>query len=88
MLIELFDDSWSNLVLLSEEISIELGVLSTEFVWSSLVVMGLQMSQELRCHMGVIRTGSNGWEHQGSCLFMALSRDQPAGEDNAAEVCK
>ena len=84
MLVKLSNQSWLVLAshILSEEVSVVGGALSTKLVWSSLVVVGTQMAQDSWGHVSMIWARSNGWEQHRTSLLVALSSNEPARKDD------
>ena len=65
MLVKLLYQSWfvGAAHVLSEEILVISCWLSSEFIWSSLVVVCAEMVEHFWSHMSVIWAWSHSWEH-------------------------
>ena len=88
MRVEGFDEHWLSLKILSEEVFVILGILSTKLVRLIFIIVGFQVTDNFRSHMGMIWTWSNARVQHGSHVFVTLSCNQPAREDDEGEVCQ
>ena len=62
MFVEVPDESWLELQILPEEVSVELSILPAKSVWLVLEVVGAEMAEDLRSHMSMILPWSHCWE--------------------------
>ena len=75
MLVEVPHESWLQLQILPEEVSVELSILPAKSVWLILEVVGAEMAEDLWSHMSMICSRSHGWEEHRSHVLVALSCD-------------
>ena len=87
MLVEGVDEHWSSLKVLPEEVPVKLGIFPAKLIRLILIVVSLQVPNNFRSHMGMIRAWSNAREHHRAHILMAFSSDQPAWENDEGEVC-
>ena len=73
-------------VLLAYPVAVEGCVTTTEFVLGFLTVVGFQVGQDSRNHVGVLLSAANRGEHVGASLFLEPSGQAPNGEDDHEEV--
>ena len=73
MFVEVPDESWLELQILPEEVSVELSILPAKSVWLVLEVVGAEMAENLWGHMSVILPWSHCWEEHRSHVLVALS---------------
>ena len=86
MFVEGVDKHWSSLEILSEEVSVKLSVFPAEFVRLIFVIVGLQVPNNFRRHMGVIWARFNARKHHRAHVLMAFSCNQPAWENDEGKV--
>ena len=88
MLVEIHHQLWLVVRrhILPEEVSVELGILSSKLIRLIFVVVGNQVSKKFRSHMRMIRAWSHSRVKHRSHVFVALTCYTPARENDHGEV--
>ena len=86
MLLHLFEPLVVSSVLLAHPVAIEFSVQATELVGRTLTVVVLQVCDDLGGHVSVLRSSTDRWNENWSCLLHERSCVAPDREDDKTEV--